>query len=83
MRNLTGTIPGDAYRRARVWAAQCDTSTLRVRPTSHQNTPQKLSFSSASPSLTPTPLVTYQPKTLQIQKSKFCGFLQVKLWRRT
>jgi len=50
MRNLTGTIPGDAYRRARVWAAQCDTSTLRVRPTSHQNTPFTCSnsFSGAS-----------------------------------
>jgi hypothetical protein len=81
MCNLTATIPGDAYRRARVWAAECGTSTLRVRPPSHQNTPQKLSFTSASPSLTQTPPVTYQPQTPQIPNNKFCGFLQVKLWR--
>jgi hypothetical protein len=30
MRNLTGTIPDDAYRRARVWAAERDTSLSAV-----------------------------------------------------
>jgi hypothetical protein len=30
MRNLTVTIPGDAYRRARVWAAERDTSLSAV-----------------------------------------------------
>jgi hypothetical protein len=60
MRNLTVTIPNDAYRRARVWAAKRDTFTLRGRPPSHQNTARKVSFASGSPSLTPTPPVTYQ-----------------------
>jgi hypothetical protein len=60
MRDLTGTIPGDAYRCARVWAAKRDTFTLRGRPPSHQNTARKASFASAFPSLTPTPPVTYQ-----------------------
>jgi hypothetical protein len=30
MRNLTVTIPNDAYRRARVWAAERDTSLSAV-----------------------------------------------------
>jgi hypothetical protein len=30
MRNITVTIPDDAYRRARVWAAQRDTSLSAV-----------------------------------------------------
>jgi predicted CopG family antitoxin len=30
MRNITVTIPDDAYRRARVWAAQRDTSVSEV-----------------------------------------------------
>jgi hypothetical protein len=83
MCNLTGTIPGDAYRCARVWGAQCGTSTLRVRPPLHQNTPRKVSFVSSFPSITTTIPVTYQPKTPQIPNNKFCGFLRVKLWRRT
>jgi hypothetical protein len=74
MRNLTGTIPGDAYRCARVRAAQRDTSTLRGRPPSHKNATRKPSFASAFPSLTPTPPVTYQPKTPQTPKNKICGF---------
>jgi hypothetical protein len=60
MRNLTGTIPGDACRRARVWAAKRGTFTLHGRSPSHQNASRKVSFVSGFPSLTPTPPVTYQ-----------------------
>jgi hypothetical protein len=74
MRTLTVTVPDDACRRARVWAAKRDTFTLRGRPLSHQNTAQKQSFASGFPSLTPTPPVTYQPQTPQTPKNKFCGF---------
>jgi hypothetical protein len=69
MRNLTGPIFDDTCRRVRVWAAECDTSTLRVSPPFHRkNTPQKPSFVSAFPSVTQTPPITYRPPTPQIPK---------------
>jgi hypothetical protein len=74
MCKLTATIPNDAYHRARVWAAKRDTFTLRVRPQSHQNAPRKTSLSSAFPSLTTTPPVTYRPATAKIQKINFAVF---------
>jgi hypothetical protein len=83
MRNLAGTIPGDAYRRARVWAAKRDTFALRGRLPSHQNASRKASFSSGFQSLTPTTPVTYQYQPPTSQTENILLYLLVKLWSLT
>jgi hypothetical protein len=73
MRNLTVTIPGDAYRRR--GSGQPNATLPLSAVVRHQNATQKPSFSSAFQPLTQTPPVTYQyqppiPQT----KINFAGF---------
>jgi hypothetical protein len=57
MRNITVTLPDDSYRRARVWAAQHDTSVSAVVKYLLETLPSIKRASSAFPDRNLTPVV--------------------------
>jgi hypothetical protein len=61
MRNIIVTIPDDAYRRARVWAAQRDTSVSAVVKYLLETLPGISRAASAFPAVTGTPPTSAPP----------------------